>query len=73
MLARRFGEPPLQLDDERRAAMLETLAGAGVLGGASYDGIVGLEADAHGRTLVTLDRRAETTYQRLGVACRLLP
>jgi hypothetical protein len=39
-----------------------------VLGGATYDGLVGLEASAHGETLLTLDRRAAATYRRLGVA-----
>ncbi|MDQ3850552.1 MAG: hypothetical protein M3296_08065 [Actinomycetota bacterium] len=48
--------------------MLERLAGAGVVGGASYDGLVALEAHAHGRTLLTLDQRAQSTYRRLGVA-----
>jgi hypothetical protein len=48
--------------------VLERLAGAGVFGGASYDGLVALEADAHGHTLLTLDQRARSTYQRLGVS-----
>jgi hypothetical protein len=38
-----------------------------VLGGASPDGLVALEAGAHERTLLTLDERAQTTYRRLGV------
>jgi hypothetical protein len=68
VLARRFGESPLRLDDAARAVVLERLAGAGVFGGASYDGLVALEAGAHGRTLLTLDERAQSTYRRLGVA-----
>jgi hypothetical protein len=40
VLARRFGRPPLRLDDAERSLVLETLAGAGVLGGASHDGLV---------------------------------
>lgn len=68
VLARRFGEAPLRLDDEERGSVLERLARAGVSGGASYDGLVALEAQAHGRTLLTLDHRAQSTYQRLGVA-----
>jgi hypothetical protein len=68
VLARRFDEPPLRLDDTERSRVLATLAGAGVFGGASYDGVVALEAKAHGRTLLTLDERAQSTYQRLGVA-----
>jgi hypothetical protein len=38
-----------------------------VFGGASYDGLVALEADAHGEMLLTLDARAQRTYQQLGV------
>jgi hypothetical protein len=68
LLERRFDAPALQLDDAARACLLERLAGAGVFGGASYDGLVALEADAHGHGLLTLDRRAQSVYQRLGVA-----
>jgi hypothetical protein len=48
------------------------LADAGVFGGASYDGLVGLETRAHGHVLISLDRRAQETYRRLGVAFRAL-
>jgi hypothetical protein len=72
VLARRFGQPPLRLDDADRGVVLETLAGAGVLGGASYDGLVALEAKAHGRTLLTLDERAQSTYQRLDAAFNVI-
>ena len=67
VLADRFPEPPLSLDDVQRSALLVTLARAGVLGGSSYDGLVALEAGAHGQTLITLDTRAQVTYRRLGV------
>ena len=72
MLARRFKDPPLRLDDDERSRVLERFAGAGVLGGATYDGLVALEAAAHERTLLTLDERAQATYQRLGVAFRVI-
>jgi len=48
--------------------LLSTLAQAGVFGGSVYDGLVALEAAGHDRTLLTLDRRAQDTYRRLGVA-----
>ena len=66
VLMRRFPEPPLRLGDAGRNRLLHGLAGAGVYGGASYDGLVALEAKAHGHTLLTLDSRAQATYQRLG-------
>lgn len=68
VLATRFDQPALRLDAGERGAVLGRLAGAGVFGGAAYDGLVALEAVAHGRTLLTLDHRAQSTYQRLGIA-----
>jgi hypothetical protein len=55
-----------------RAALPERLAARGVFGGASYDGVVALEAAAHGRTVLTLDERARMTYARLGVPFALI-
>ena len=66
VLTRRFAEPSLRLGDAERNRLLPTLAGAGVSGGASYDALVALEANAHAHTLLTLDSRAQSTYQRLG-------
>jgi predicted nucleic acid-binding protein len=72
VLASRFGEEPLQLADAERRTLLSTLAAAGVGGGASYDGLVALEAAAHEQVLLTRDARAQETYRRLGVAFRAL-
>ena len=55
-----------------RLTLLSTLAAAGVGGGASYDGLVALEAAAHDQVLLTRDARAQDTYRRLGVAFRAL-
>ena len=68
VLSDRFSQAPLALRGAARRSVVETLAEAGVLGGAAYDGLVALEADAHGCTLLTLDTRAQSTYRRLGVA-----
>ena len=46
--------------------------GAGVSAGATYDGLIALEAKAHGRTLLTLDARALETYRRLGAPSRTI-
>lgn len=70
VLASRFGGEPLQLTAAERRALLTTLAAAGVGGGASYDGLVALEARAHGEILLTRDLRAQDIYRRLGVAFR---
>jgi hypothetical protein len=68
VLEARFGDPPLRLGARERRGLLATLAPVGVFGGATYDGLVALEAQAHGRTLLSLDQRAQDTYRRLGVA-----
>jgi hypothetical protein len=72
-LERRFPDRPLRVDDTARSSLLERLARARVSGGAAYDGLVALEAAAHEQILLTLDERAQSTYQRLGVAFRTIP
>lgn len=72
VLAARFPEPSLDVPGGDRAALVEVLAGAGVTGGASYDGLVALQAAAHEHPLLTLDRRALETYQRLGAAFQII-
>jgi predicted nucleic acid-binding protein len=66
----RFGGSPLVLPD--RLAVIDQLGAADVFGGATYDGLVALEAAAHNRTLLSLDDRAQQTYRRLGVPFRVL-
>jgi hypothetical protein len=72
VLDRRFPEPAIGLDGAARDDLLRTLAGAAVIGGSAYDGLVALEAKAAGRTLLTLDRRAQETYRRLGASFRAI-
>lgn len=43
------------------------LAGLGISGGASYDGLVALAARQHGFVLATRDARARSTYEAVGV------
>ncbi len=68
VLEARFDDPPLRLGARERRRLLATLAAVGVFGGATYDGLVALEAQAHSHTLLSLDERAQDTYRRLGVA-----
>lgn len=72
-LALVFPAPPLALTGAALRRAPVKLAESGVLGGAVYDGLVALTALAHGATLVSLDKRAETTYARLGVSVEMLP
>jgi hypothetical protein len=72
LLARRFAGTPLRLTASAHEALLVSLSTADVFAGASYDGLVALEAATHGRTLFTLDRRAQDTYRRLGAAFQVI-
>ena len=72
-LARRFGGQQFTLPSAARRSVLATLAAAGVHGGASDDGLVALEAARHDESLsLTLDRRAQETYRRLGTRFELV-
>ena len=52
--------------------LVAALAAGGITGGAIYDGLVALAARAVGGELFSLDARASSTYQGLGVPFRLL-
>lgn len=71
-LGRRFHWPPLVLSAEGYGDLLDTAAAEDVVGGAVYDGLVGVTAREAGATLLTRDRRAVATYELLGVDYRLL-
>lgn len=52
--------------------LVRDLAAAGRMGGAIYDGLVGLTAKVAGATLVTADTRASVVYDLIGVTTRIL-
>lgn len=54
------------------ADFVQRMAASDVVGGAAYDALIALTAAAHGEELRTRDRRAERTYQRLGITYRLV-
>ncbi len=64
LLAERFG-PPALLDARSARSAPTLLAGAGVSGGATYDGLVALAARSARVPLATRDRRAQSTYRLL--------
>jgi len=71
LLSQRFR--PAALLDARSARSAPTvLAEAGVVGGATYDGLVALAARAAGLLLASRDRRAASTYRLLGVTAELV-
>lgn len=70
-LERTFGTPCL-LGVRETQALLGRLGDLGVVGGAVYDALVAEAARVHGRTLLSLDWRAERTYRAIGVEFELL-
>lgn len=52
--------------------LLGQLPDWGIQGGATYDALIGATAAAEGATLVTADKRALSTYQRVGVDVELV-
>jgi predicted nucleic acid-binding protein len=66
-LAANFAEPLLALSAEATADLLPELARADIVGGATYDALIGAIARSRDATLITFDDRAALTYRRLGV------
>lgn len=66
LLRERF-QPAAVLEVKSGRAAPAVLAGSGIVGGATYDGLVGLAARASGLPLASRDRRAQGTYRLLGV------
>ena len=67
-LAARFPGAWLALPPAAHARLLARLPDLGILGGAVYDALIAATAAHRRATLWTLDRRAEGTYRRVGVA-----
>jgi len=64
-----FPGPGIGLSDqEGGSALVAVLADRGISGGASYDAVIAIVCQRAGVTLMTLDARARTTYERIGVA-----
>ena len=61
-----FG-PPALLPAATASAVPKLLSELNIVGGAVYDGLVGLAAAAHDLVLATRDVRAAATYSALGV------
>jgi predicted nucleic acid-binding protein len=72
-LAANFEGPGIGLSvDEDGPTLIATLAERGISGGAAYDAVIGLVCQRANATLVTLDERARSTYERIGVRVRFL-
>jgi predicted nucleic acid-binding protein len=71
-LLERFTADYLVLDPASLKAWLAGLPEMGVSGGATYDALIGATAAAGGATLLTLDVRAASTYEKCGADFTLL-
>lgn len=71
-LAERFPAAPLTLPGHAHRALLGTAVAAGLTGGAIYDALIAATARHSGATLLTRDRRAAATYERVGVRYEML-
>jgi predicted nucleic acid-binding protein len=71
-LEARFPSSYLALDTDAFKAWLERLPELGVSGGSAYDALIAATAHEHGATLVSLDQRAASIYERCGARVTIL-
>ena len=71
-LGARFPHPYVGLEADHYAALIPRLVELGISGGASYDALVAATAEVVGDVLISCDRRAAQTYERIGVEFRIL-
>jgi predicted nucleic acid-binding protein len=67
-----FRHPAVTLSAAGHERLLTTVARLGITGGAVYDALVAETARETSAKLLTFDRRAVTTYQRLEIDFELL-
>ena len=63
---------PVVLPPDQLMSLIAGFGGQGVRGGAAYDALVAATAHHHGLVLLSRDKRAGSTYDRLGAAHRLM-
>jgi predicted nucleic acid-binding protein len=71
-LRKEFPGPWLDLAGEAVPELIDLLVDQDIVGGATYDALVGSTAKAAGATLYTCDRRARLVYERIGVDVRFV-
>ena len=71
-LRQAFPAEHLGLSGVPSSLVVERLVDAGISGGASHDAVIAMIAASHGCELATLDARARSTYERIGVSVRYL-
>lgn len=71
-LAERFPGAPLTLPGNEYRALLRAMAAAEVAGGTIYDALIGATARHWTAPLLTRDRRAAATYDKVGARYELV-
>jgi predicted nucleic acid-binding protein len=71
-LGERFSSPPLALPGAEHARLVARAAETGIVGGSIHDALVAATVRHAGARLLTRDRRAAPTYERLGVEFDLI-
>jgi len=71
-LAARFPDPYVGLQSAEYRGLIPRLVELGISGGAAYDALIAATARAADEILVSCDRRAAQTYERIGVSFRLI-
>jgi predicted nucleic acid-binding protein len=71
-LRHRFPQAPLVLPAKAYGPLLRTIASSGVQGGAAYDALIAATARHANALLLTRDRRASATYEKIGVRFELV-
>jgi predicted nucleic acid-binding protein len=67
-LAKTFGDRPLALPPAEHVRLVELCASLGMAGGSVHDALIAMTVKHARGKLLTRDRRATLTYERLGVA-----
>jgi predicted nucleic acid-binding protein len=71
-LATRFSDSWLALPSKSCVNLISRLAATGIVGGSTYDALVGATAAHSGATLATCDSRALRIYDAVGAKYRLV-
>ena len=71
-LTARFPDPYVGLNRAGYQRLIPRIVQLGISGGAAYDALIAMTAHAADDLLVSCDRRAVQTYERIGVAFRLI-
>lgn len=71
-LTGRFPDPFLTLSETGYQEFLAAVAAGQILGGSAYDALIAFTAAEHRATLMSLDQRAATTYEAVGVTVERL-